>query len=149
MERKIADSLAAFTISQSALLLVYLPYGLWVTLRGGSMTVVHVYTSVAVLKLFTQPLIDAIENVPPFLQALASVQRIAFFMSSEDKSDNRLISDNELEFESQSDESDGEQKSVSVMKVKDLEYSYDGVRSVFSGVTCEIEQGKLNLVMGG
>ncbi|KAN0106752.1 P-loop containing nucleoside triphosphate hydrolase protein [Hyaloscypha variabilis] len=141
--------ISGFTVFQFAILLVFLPYGILVTLRGDAFSIQRLYTSITIIKLFTQPLIDTIENVPAFLQAMASMQRIAMFMAREDRRDPRQISEpDEWVLHDPDDNIPSEKDRNQVVQFDQLQHSYDDSRSIFSEVSGQIAEGSLNLVLG-
>jgi ABC-type bacteriocin/lantibiotic exporter with double-glycine peptidase domain len=128
---------SAQTMPQFASLLVFMSLGILLTLRGSSLTVEKAFTTLAILKLFTQPL-ETIRQVPRMVQVITSMKRIQEFLSEDETVDNRqviLCSEN-------SDEK------AAIIQLIGTGYSYDGASSVFTNVTGAINCGSFNLILG-
>ena len=121
--------------------MTYLTYGIIITLRGGSLQSQTVFKSMAMIKLFTQPLLDALDNIPVFLQSLASMERIHSFLAEDIDSTppTALGHDASWSFKD---------SGMEHIQFSNLGHTYDGNEWIFSGLTGRIEQGSLALVLG-
>ena len=139
-------ALLALSILQLSSLLTYLAYGVSITLDGKTLSTSVLFTSLALLKLFTQPLLDCIQYVPLMLQTVAALQRIEAFL----KADEASAFSASLGGEVSSKNTPGLlRRPNGGLQLVQVEYRYNSDPPVLSGVTASIQRNSLTLILGG
>lgn len=133
---------------QLATLVLYSAYAIRTHLGGEPLTNTRLFTSLSILKLFTSPMITAIQSVPSMLQSISSLQRIQDYLASNDHVDQRHINDEGLP---NGYHIEGVVKgvySVCAAQLRDVTCGYSRDVAVLANVSCGFPVGGLHVVSG-
>ncbi|KAF2150069.1 hypothetical protein K461DRAFT_296458 [Myriangium duriaei CBS 260.36] len=124
---------------------LYGAYAIHVRLGGTPLNNSNLFSSMAILKLFSTPLLDAVQNFPMFLQALAALSRIQRYLLMPEHHDQRREADLAGPFITSTLADHAELKLVTVEKVR---AGYSGDLEVLQGFNTELTRGKFHMVIG-
>ncbi|TKX18902.1 ABC transporter-7 [Elsinoe australis] len=130
---------------QLSAVVLYGAYAIQVTKGGPPLTNSNLFSSMAILKLFTTPLLSTIQWVTPFIQALAAMSRIQAYLKSEEHHDQRIEADQEkLSHAIDSTSAPG----TSIAVLQDVTAGYAGKLDALTTLNCSLIKSKLHLVIG-
>ncbi|KAF4551534.1 ABC transporter-like protein 11 [Elsinoe fawcettii] len=139
--------ISQFTFQLSALVL-YGTYAIQVT-KGSvpPLTNDNLFSSMAILKLFTTPLLSTIQYVSQIVQAAAALSRISVYLKSEEHQDKRVEADQtQLSFAAKSTPGHAQEPLVAVLE--DVVAGYSGKTDALSGFSFALTKGKLHIAIG-
>ncbi|KAF2228115.1 P-loop containing nucleoside triphosphate hydrolase protein [Elsinoe ampelina] len=138
--------IAQFTFQLCALVL-YASYAIQVTKGAPPLTNANLFSSMAILKLFTTPLISTIQYVSQIVQAAAALSRISTFLGSEEHSDPRTEADQtQLSFAAGAPTVGSQQPLLAVLQK--VTAGYTGKPDALTDFDCTVTKGQLHLVIG-
>ncbi|KAH0018441.1 P-loop containing nucleoside triphosphate hydrolase protein, partial [Aureobasidium melanogenum] len=134
--------------SQAATLFMYGAFAIKTHFTGTPLTNSILFTSLAVLKLFTNPLLMTIQYLPSLLQVFAALARIQEYLVTEDHTDQRTI-DSEAMAHGRNTKT-----GISVLEINDLAQmrkltcGYPDGNTVLKDIELSLARNKLNIVVG-
>lgn len=131
----------SLTTFQLCSLVLYSAYAIQVYLGGPPLSNANLFSSMAILKLFTTPLLEAIQFFPNVLQGLAALSRIQKYLLIGDHQDRRR----EMQASGYPLQNDPDTK---VAVVENAVVGYTGSPSILKGMNATIYTGKLHIVTG-
>jgi ATP-binding cassette subfamily C (CFTR/MRP) protein 1 len=133
---------------QGATLVMYGAFAIKTHLTGVPLTNATLFTSLAVLKLFTNPLLMTIQFLPALLQVFAAFARIQEYLITKDHVDQRTV---DAEAMTQRRDTKGG-LSVSevdnVVQIKGLSCGYSEDTSVLKDMDLNLHKGELHIIVG-
>ncbi|KAH0354202.1 P-loop containing nucleoside triphosphate hydrolase protein, partial [Aureobasidium melanogenum] len=134
--------------SQAAALVMYGAFAIKTHLTGVPLTNSILFTSLAVLKLFTNPLLMTIQYLPSLLQVFAALARIQEYLVTEDHTDQRTIDSEAMAHGRNTKTGISVSETTELAQMRKLTCGYaDGVE-VLKDVELSLPRNKLNIVVG-
>lgn len=133
---------------QAATLVLYGAFAIKTHLTGVPLTNSTLFTSLAVLKLITTPLLTTIQYLPSVLQVFAALSRIQSYLISTDHSDQRIVDSGAMAHRYSSKTGISISESNSVTQIRNMSCGYSDDTSVLKDVNCDLQTSQLHMVIG-
>ncbi|KAI5196133.1 P-loop containing nucleoside triphosphate hydrolase protein [Aureobasidium subglaciale] len=153
-QKSIRKSLMLNTvISQTAFvalaLVTYCALGVRTRISGEPLINDKLFTSLAILKLISTPMLGAVQYIPNTLQSLAALRRIQAFLQMNNQIDQRTIQ----RFRASSQSTSAETSAYAsddhiVASLSNLSCGYFPAVSILKNITWEIHRNKLYMIIG-
>ncbi|KAI5259336.1 P-loop containing nucleoside triphosphate hydrolase protein [Aureobasidium subglaciale] len=138
----------SLTNFQGATLVMYGAYAIKTHLTGEPLTNSTLFTSLAVLKLFTNPLLMTIQYLPSLLQVFAALARIQEYLVTSDHTDQRTIDSEAMAHGRNSKTGISVSEAQDVAQVRGLTCGYSVNSPILRDIDLDLQRGKLNMVVG-
>lgn len=138
----------SLTNFQAATLVLYGAYAIKTHLTGEPLTNSNLFTSLAILRLFTNPLLMTIQFLPAVLQMFAALSRIQEYLLTADHSDQRIIDSEAIAHRRNSKTGFSISESNDIAQVRGLSCGYKEDASILNNITCDFQNGDFNMVVG-
>ncbi|THY82869.1 P-loop containing nucleoside triphosphate hydrolase protein, partial [Aureobasidium pullulans] len=133
---------------QAATLVMYGAFAIKTHITGVPLTNSTLFTSLAVLKLFTMPLLMTIQFLPSLLQMFAALARIQEYLVTQDHSDQRTIDSDAMTHGRNIKTGISISEASVVAQIRALSCGYSEDSSVLKDITLDLQRGNLNMVVG-
>lgn len=133
---------------QAATLVMYGAFAIKTHITGVPLTNSTLFTSLAVLKLFTMPLLMTIQFLPSLLQMFAALARIQEYLVTQDHSDQRTIDSEAMTHGRNIKTGISISEASVVAQIRALSCGYSEDSSMLKDITLDLQRGNLNMVVG-
>ncbi|KAH0165268.1 P-loop containing nucleoside triphosphate hydrolase protein, partial [Aureobasidium melanogenum] len=134
--------------SQAATLSMYGAFAIKTHLTGKPLTNSILFTSLAVLKLFTVPLLMTIQYLPSLLQVFAALARIQEYLVTEDHTDQRAVDSEAIAHGRNTKTGISVSETNDLAQMRKLTCGYAGGNTVLKDIELSLPRNKLNIVVG-
>jgi ATP-binding cassette subfamily C (CFTR/MRP) protein 1 len=140
-------------ISQTAFvaiaLVTYCAFAIRTRISGQALTNHNLFTSLAILKLISMPMLGAVQYIPNTLQSLAALRRIQTFLSCDDQRDQRLfLPQGPVAADAVYRVPISSADVTTVARLSDVSCEYLEGGSVLDNVSCEFSHEQLHIITG-
>ncbi|KAH0400493.1 P-loop containing nucleoside triphosphate hydrolase protein, partial [Aureobasidium melanogenum] len=134
--------------SQAATLFMYGAFAIKTHFTGTPLTNSILFTSLAVLKLFTNPLLMTIQYLPSLLQIFAALARIQEYLVTEDHTDQRTIDSEAMAHGRNTKTGISVSEMHDLAQMRKLTCGYPDGNTVLKDIELSLARNKLNIVVG-
>ena len=138
----------SLTNFQGATLVMYGAFAIKTHFTGEPLTNATLFTSLAVLKLFTNPLLLTIQFLPMLLQVFAALARIQEYMVTKDHTDQRTVDAEVMSHERNTKSGISVSEMNEIAQVRNLSCGYTEDNTILRDIELNLPRNKLNMVVG-
>jgi ATP-binding cassette subfamily C (CFTR/MRP) protein 1 len=138
----------SLTNFQAATLVMYGAFAIKTHYTGEPLTNATLFTSLAVLKLFANPLLMTIQFLPMLLQVFAALARIQEYLVTKDHMDQRTIDADVMAHRQSTKTGVSVLEMNDIVQVRGLSCGYLNDNTVLRDVELNLPRNKLNMVVG-
>ncbi|KAG9799894.1 P-loop containing nucleoside triphosphate hydrolase protein, partial [Aureobasidium melanogenum] len=133
---------------QAATLFMYGAFAIKTHFTGTPLTNSTLFTSLAVLKLFTNPLLMTIQYLPSLLQVFAALARIQEYLVTEDHTDQRTVDSEAIAHGRNTKTGISVSEMNDLAQMRKLTCGYADGNTVLKDIELSLRRNKLNIVVG-
>jgi len=138
----------SLTNFQAATLVMYGAFAIKTHFTGEPLTNSTLFTSLAVLKLFTNPLLLTIQFLPMLLQVFAALARIQDYLVTGDHRDQRTVDAEAMSHERNTKTGISVSEVNGIAQVRNLSCGYTEGNIILENIELSLPRNKLNMVVG-
>ncbi|KAI4727274.1 P-loop containing nucleoside triphosphate hydrolase protein [Aureobasidium sp. EXF-10728] len=138
----------SLTNFQAATLAMYGAFAIKTHFIGTPLTNSTLFTSLAVLKLFTNPLLMTIQYLPSLLQVFSALARIQEYLVTEDHTDQRAIDSEAMAHGRNTKTGVSVSELNDIAQIRGLSCGYSEDNTVLDNIELSLPRDKLNMVVG-
>jgi ATP-binding cassette subfamily C (CFTR/MRP) protein 1 len=138
----------SLTNFQGATLVMYGAFAIKTHFTGQPLTNSTLFTSLAVLKLFTNPLLMTIQFLPMLLQVFAALARIQEYLVTKDHTDQRITDPEAIAHGRNPKTGISVSEMDDVAQIRGLNCGYSEDNTILRNIDLSLPRNKLNMVVG-
>jgi ATP-binding cassette subfamily C (CFTR/MRP) protein 1 len=138
----------SLTNFQAATLVMYGAFAIKTHFTGEPLTNATLFTSLAVLKLFTNPLLMTIQFLPMLLQVFAALARVQEYLVTKDQIDQRTVDSEAMAYGRNAKTGISVSEMNDIVQVRGLSCGYSEDNTVLRNVDLSLPRNMLNMIVG-